>query len=147
MQKRMLSAILFITLAAFLFTLLAASRVAAQPAAPLAPPTPPAGLSAQEAAVANKLIQERRNAHQAQLDELSRRIEAASTLVADLAAQKQALAGQLAGLEQVRSQRAAAYQAQLAGLETAYAPRLAQYAAQLQEAQARLSEANAQSGR
>ena len=147
MHKRTAAGLLFVSISAFLFLLLGIGRAAAQPVLPAATPFASAGFRTEDAALATRLIQGRRDAYQAQLDELGQRIAAANALVGSLAAQEQVLAQQLAELQQARRERAAAYQDQLNALQADYAARTAQYTAQLQDAQARLSAANAQLGR
>jgi chromosome segregation ATPase len=89
------------------------------------------------------LVRQREAAYGAQLDELTRRIQAGQEQVAVLASQEQALGNQLAQLEQTRQDRAASYQGQLDTLQAQYGQRFAQYAAQLQEIQSRLAQARA----
>lgn len=118
-----------------------------QPAARLPLAAAITGGNEEQAALANQLVQERQAAYQAQLDELSRRIESGNALVEALTADEQALQQQLAQLQQARGQRAAAYQTQMDAIGAEYAARFAQYAGQLQEAQVLLAEANVQLGR
>jgi len=93
------------------------------------------------ASQADDLVRQREAAYGAQLDELTRRIQAGQEQVAVLASQEQALGDQLAQVEQTRQDRAAAYQGQLGTLQEQYGQRFAQYTAQLQEIQSRLAQA------
>lgn len=92
---------------------------------------------------ADDLVRQREAAYQAQLDELTRRIQVGQERVAALGGQEQALNAQLAQLEQTRQERAASYQNQLGTLQEQFSQRSAQYTAQLQEIQSRLAEAKA----
>lgn len=93
------------------------------------------------ASQADDLVRQREAAYGAQLDELTRRIQAGQEQVAALASQEQALGDQLAQVEQMRQDRAASYQGQIGTLQEQYGQRFAQYAAQLQEIQSRLAQA------
>lgn len=107
-------------------------------------PAPAVGITVSQV---EDLVRQREAAYRAQLDELTRRIQSGQEQVAALASQEQALADQVAQLEQARQERAASYQGQLGTLQEQYGQRFAQYAAQLQEIQARLAEANALLGK
>lgn len=93
------------------------------------------------ASQADGLVRQRAAAYQAQLDELTRRIQIGQERVTALGGQEQALNEQLAQLEQTRQERAASYQSQLGALQEQFNQRSAQYTAQLQEIQSRLAEA------
>ena len=103
-------------------------------------PAPALGITGSQV---DDLVRQREAVYRAQLDELTRRIQAGQDQVAALASQERTLGEQLAQLEQARQARTASYQSQLGTLQEQYGQRFAQYAAQLQEVQARLAEANA----
>jgi hypothetical protein len=123
--------------------LISAVSPAVAPAAEPAQPGPGAGAPEVQVAVGqvDDLVRQREAAYGAQLDELTRRIQAGQEQVAALASQEQALRDQLAQLEQTRQDRAASYPGQLGTLQEQYGQRFAQYAAQLQEIQSRLAQA------
>lgn len=140
-----------------LFTFAGAATAAARPVTALVPAVNSAVVPAAEPAQGgpgapesevqvttsqvDDLVRQREAAYGAQLNELTRRIQAGQEQVAALASQEQALGDQLAQLEQTRQDRAASYQGQLGTLQEQYGQRFAQYAAQLQEIQSRLAEA------
>ncbi len=118
----------------------AAGSTAVPASADTSVPVPGVQIAANQA---DDLVRQREAAYQAQLDELTRRIQAGQERVAALGGQEQDLNAQLAQLEQTRQERAASYQSQLGTLQEQYSQRAAQYAAQLQEIQSRLAEAKA----
>ena len=153
-MRRSAALTLAVTLSGLLLVVLAGAAIAATgPAPALAPAVGPTAVPAQAgvglpapgiqimATAADDLVRQRDAAYGAQLDELTRRIQAGQEQVAALASQEQALGDQLAQLEQTRQDRAASYQGQLGTLQEQYGQRFAQYAAQLQEIQSRLAEA------
>lgn len=155
-MRRSAALTIAVALSGLLLVALAGAAIAATgPAPALAPAVGPTVVPAQAGVVtpapgvqimataADDLVRQRESAYQAQLDELTRRIQAGQERVAALAGQEQAINDQLAQLEQTRQERAASYQSQLSTLQEQYNQRFAQYAAQLQEVQSRLAQAKA----
>lgn len=148
-MRRKIALIIAVSLSGLLLTILTGAAVAAPGPGTALTPTLAAAANVASPGVqipvgqANDLVRQREAEYRAQLDELTRRIQAGQEQVTALASQEQAISDQLAQLEQERQDRAASYQSQLGTLQEQYRQRFAQYAAQLQEVQSRLAQAQA----